>query len=637
MKRMPDTTEPLFMVESDWTPPVITDLPDWTDCAILGLDIETRDTGIQNGLGIGVRFEGSFITGVSFCLDGNISYYLPVGHQNDPDTLDSEKVFAYLIFQASRFTGEVVGANIKYDLDYLADKGVVFPLATIRDIQITAPLINELEYSYSLQAISERLGLDGKQDDLLIRAASDYGVDPKSDMWRVPSRFVGPYAEMDAVLPVQIHREQMSLIKYHNLTDILDLESSLIVPLLNMTRRGVQIDIHKLAWVDNWAKEEEQKAISQIANLTGHKIGMGECGNPSVVVPLLESLDVYTGFTNKGKVRLDRESLEPFTDIPAIPFLLRAKKFNKLSNTYVKGTIDHLTKKNRIHCTFNQMKSDNGGTITGRLSASDTNLQNQPARDPEIAPVWRSIYIPDSEYFCCCDYSQQEPRLLVHYAEITKDKWGKPLRGAKDAGDRYRNDPNTDFHSMMADVTGLPRKQAKNIFLGMCYGMGGGKLCRSLGLPTEIKDGHYGPYEAAGEEGEKMIDQFRINAPFAQAMSYRVKDRAKEAGSIRTLLGRRRNFPTNEKGESLFVHKALNALIQGSAADQTKKAMLELDRAGFALQLQVHDEVDLSIESVAQGMLVKEIMETCVSLKVPSKVDLEIGQNWGNVKEVECE
>ena len=213
------------------------------------------------------------------------------------------------------------------------------------------------------------------------------------------------------------------------------------------------------------------------------------------------------------------------------------------------------------------------------------------------------------------------------------------LRGAKDAGDAFRTG-DADFHQVVADMAGIPRKQAKNINLGLFYSMGVQKLSDSLGLTLE--------------EGKELFSQYHERVPFVKALSERAIRRAAEQGNIRTLLGRRCRFdkwePSQfgtrkimdhktayaEHGNAIkraFTHKAMNRLIQGSAADMTKKAMQLLFEEGIIPHIQVHDELDFSVESEEQAVKIKEIMEHCVEIKVPVKVDVELGPNWGEAKD----
>jgi DNA polymerase I-like protein with 3'-5' exonuclease and polymerase domains len=230
------------------------------------------------------------------------------------------------------------------------------------------------------------------------------------------------------------------------------------------------------------------------------------------------------------------------------------------------------------------------------------------------------------------------------------------LSRAEEAAAKYRDDPTTDNHSMMAELTGLPRKQAKNIYLGLCYGEGGAKLCRDLGLPTrwalasgrgrdrkmdyfedreaamaarrELQDGYV--FEAAGEEGQIVLDKFDQRAPFIRKLAKKAEEKAKTHGFILTGGGRRLHFPQRADGSYDWAHKALNRIIQGTSADQTKKALVELDRQGFYLQLQVHDEIDGSVQSPEEAEAIAEVMRTVMTAEVPFRVDTELGSSWGD-------
>jgi DNA polymerase I-like protein with 3'-5' exonuclease and polymerase domains len=288
----------------------------------------------------------------------------------------------------------------------------------------------------------------------------------------------------------------------------------------------------------------------------------------------------------------------------------------------------------RIHCVLNQLRRerDDGGlsgAAFGRLSSEHPNMQQQPARDPEMGALWRKIYIPDAGgEWACLDYSQQEPRLLTHYAALCQ------CPGAAEAARQYRDDPTTDNHSMMAKLTGLPRKQAKNIFLGLCYGMGSAKLARECGLDTEWiwSERRKSNIEVAGPEAQRVLDRFNERVPYVRALAQLCEQRAKQNGFLTTLLGRRCRFPLREDGAGFdWTYKALNRLIQGGSADQTKAAMVAVDEAGYAVQLQVHDELDLTVANREEARRVADIMSNVVTMKVPSRVDVEVGPSWGEV------
>ena len=600
----------------------------------MAVDLETYDPKIKK-LGPGVRRSGR-VVGISFAIEDGPSAYMPIGHSED--NLPADHVWAYMREQADNFDGILVGANMQYDLDYLAQSGVWFGKAKwFRDVQIAEPLIDELQDSYSLQAISERHGLPGKDERVLRDAAQAWGVNPKSEMWKLPARFVAEYAIWDAELPLKILRRQERIIEEQNLWKIYDLESRVLPVLTKMRRRGVAVDQDRLQKVEDWAVCEATKALNIVFEETGKRINWEDVWKAKALAPALESIGIELAKTKNGLPSIDRDLFDR-VDHPVAKALSRARQVNKVVTTFVKSIREHMVN-GRIHCSFNQLrttkdeeKGEEQGARYGRLSSSDPNMQQQPARHPEIGPLWRAIYVPDEDrLWAALDYSQQEPRWLVHFAEVC----GLPR--AAEAAEKYRTDPSTDNHTMMAEMCGIKRKPAKELFLGKIYGMGGGKLCRKLGLATEWKlSQRFGKMiEVAGVEGKAIIDKFDRELPFVRMISNLCEQKAGERGYILTVLGRRCRFPKNlddPRQKYDWCHKALNRLIQGSSADQTKAAMVQLDAAGFEPQLQVHDEVDASVRNFAEAEAMANIMRTCVTANVPFRVDVEVGHNWGGAK-----
>ena len=262
------------------------------------------------------------------------------------------------------------------------------------------------------------------------------------------------------------------------------------------------------------------------------------------------------------------------------------------------------------------------------------NLQQMPIRS-EFGSEVRKIFLPEEgEYWISADYSQQEPRLLTHFAILNKNEGAENVRQAFVKG--------LDFHQQTADMADIPRRLAKTIGLGVMYGMGYKKMAIDLDItPMEAK---------------AMLKEFRIKVPFMQGMLEAVMNRANQVGTIRTLLGRKCRFDLYEpnwyeplkfykamplkQAEAEYgnvkragTYKALNRLIQGSAADQTKKAMVDVyEKLGITPLLQMHDELNCSVKSDKEGEDVKDIMENCIKLEVPSKVEYKIKDNWGNAK-----
>jgi DNA polymerase I-like protein with 3'-5' exonuclease and polymerase domains len=322
--------------------------------------------------------------------------------------------------------------------------------------------------------------------------------------------------------------------------------------------------------------------------------------------------------------------------------IVKLREFDKADSTFIDSILRH-SHKGRIHTEFHQLRSDDGGTVTGRFSSSNPNLQQIPARDPDIKKLIRGLFIPEEgQMWGSFDYSSQEPRLLVHFAASMPDNMRSPV--VDTIVEEYHKG-DVDLHQMVADIAGITRKQAKVVNLGIMYGMGVGKLAAQLGV--------------SNEEAKSIIEEHRDKVPFVKQLATAASSQGEKHGQIRTILGRKCRFhlwePTTygynkpmpledarkEYGGSLrraFTYKALNKLIQGSAADQTKKAMADCFAEGLVPMLTVHDELCFSVENEEQSAKIKEIMETGLPLKIPSKVDDDIPalrglpNNWGEVE-----
>lgn len=634
---------PAFTPRSDWRPPKVSDLPSWKEAGRVAVDVETNDPDLKT-LGPGVR-RGAYIVGVSFAIEDGPAHYLPVAHEGG-DNLDRDLVFRYLRDQAAAFKGDLGGANLQYDLDFLAQAGVEDLITRPRfhrDVQVAQPLIDELADSFSLDNIAKTWSLPGKNEKLLREAADAYGIDAKAMLWRLPARFVGAYAEDDARLPLTILRRQERVLEEQGLWKVYDLESRLLPVLLKMRRRGVRIDMKRLDEVEAWALKQEMDALEKVRHLTGRTLTVEDTTKAVVLGPVLEKVGIKVPRTagRNGKPGLPsvKNDLLKAAKHPVADAILRAKKFNKLRTSFVASRREHAVN-GRIHATFNQLRGERRGAATdddlagaafGRLSSCDPNIQQEPARDKEIGPVWRSIYLPEEGCeWACEDFSQQEPRWTIHFAEVSGCK------GAKELGDRYRKNPSIDSHQMIADMAGIERDPAKIIFLALIYGMGGAKLCRSLGLPTKfIPHRRTGQMmEVAGDEGQVFIDEFNRKMPFLRELADRAMRRAANRGYVVTAGGRRCRFPLLPDGRYDWTYKALNRVIQGTSGDQMKTALVEADAAGFPLALQVHDEADLSITSRKQALDLADLMRNCMPCVVPAKVDVEVGPNWGTLTKV---
>lgn len=604
-------------------------------------------------MGPGTR-RGAEIVGVGFAIEDGPSYYLPVGHEGGGN-LDRDVVFRYLADQAKALKGDLSGAKLDYDLDMLAQAGVHFRPRRFRDCLVAEPLLDENQFSYGLDAVAGRHGLPGKSEEMLAQAAKAFGIHSKADLWRLHAKYVGCYGERDVRLPLELLRRQERRIEEQDLERVWDIECRVLPVLVAMRRRGVRIDFDHLAKVELKCMEEERASAAVFSTLVGKTVHPIDIGKASVVGPLLESsLGIRlprvgrNGTQVQVKMRLDKQGLMGVPDGPISAALMRARRFQKLRTTFVKSIRAHAVN-GRVHCSFLQMKverneDDNGGTVSGRLSSCDPNLQQQPARDPEIGPFWRGIYIPDEgKKWACLDYSGQEIRWALHFAVL------QGCDGALELAEAYKQKLDLDPYQITADKLFTAtqsstwqgrdgRNRTKAIYLGLLYGMGGAKLARSINLPTEWREVQWGDMaqaetrEVAGPEAQAVLDEYNRAAPWVKQVGRAASRQAEKVLFVRTALGRRGRFERAPSGRVISPHKALNKAVQGTSADQVKKAMVEAEDAGIELQLQVHDELDLSVESYDDAEKLAVIMRAALPCKVPHLVKPQVGANWGECK-----
>ena len=620
---MRNTQIPLFTPETEWVMPE--ELKDLRGAKEISIDLETYDPQLKE-LGSGNVVKNGHIAGIAVAVEGWSGYY-PVHHEQGGN-MDKKLVFAWLQELFNQENTTFIFHNAMYDVCWLRSNGLSIK-GKIVDTMIAASLIDENRMSYQLNSLAKFYIGMGKDEKILIEAAKEYGVDPKADMWRLPAMFVGQYAERDAEATLKLWKRLEVEIYNQELTDIFSLETRLFPCLVDMRFKGVKVDLEKAQHIKQNLIKREETLIKKIKDLTG------------IDVEIMAARSIAKAF-DKLKLPYDRteKSNEPsFTknflqnhphELPQA--IAEARELNKAHTTFIDSITKHAVN-GRIHADINQIRSDDGGTVTGRFSMSNPNLQQIPARHPELGPMIRSIFIPEDKCkWGSFDYSQQEPRILVHYAKLQN------LEGVDEIVDAYQKG-DADFHQVVADMAGIERKQAKTINLGLMYGMGKNKLMAELGLMKE--------------SAEKLIKQYHTKAPFVKKLMENVSRKANDRGKIRTLLGRACHFDLwqpvqfgvfkplpleqarkeyDEPLKRAFTYKALNKLIQGSAADMTKKSMVALYENGIIPHIQIHDEVDISIESVKKAEEIITIMESAVKLEVPNKVDYEQGDNWGEIK-----
>lgn len=613
----------LFPRTSEWVPPDV--FPNLSTAKEIAIDLETCDPNLDS-MGPGWPRRDGFIVGYALAVDG-WSGYFPVLHQGGGN-LDRRRVERF-IHSVLELPCDKVMHNAAYDYGWLRAQGYTVN-GNIYDTMLAAPLIDENRFSFSLNALGFDYLKETKSEQGLKESAADFGVHPKKELWKLPAMYVGEYAEQDAALTLKLWHHLRTLLKRDELESIFQLETELLPVLVNLTLKGVRFDRPKCEQLVDQLKKREAQLLQDLRAQTGQKVDIWAAAS---IAGAFDRLGIQYPRTANGLPSFTKSFLDTH-DHPLCKVIVEARELNKTHGTFLEPYLNHSRVDGRIHTHFNQMRNEDGGTVTGRLSAANPNLQQVPARHEIIGPMVRGLFLPEEgDLWAANDFSSQEPRLLVHYATLLG------LPGAEKMAQAYQQDPNTDFHQMVADMAGIKRKAAKTIGLGLMYGMGKAKLANSLDLPLD--------------EASELIATFHNKVPFLRGTVDAVMKRIEHpasGGAIRTLLGRKCRFPLWEPVEygvnkalpreqaimeygqrikRAGTYKGLNRLIQGSAADQTKAAMVALHKAGFNLLLQVHDEIAISVKDKSEAEQAARIMTQAVTLEVPSRVDVETGTSWG--------
>ena len=619
--------------------PSLKDL-DLKDVTTVAVDLETYDPSLKKHGSGAIRGEG-FVCGIAIATDKQTVYY-PIAHAMT-DNLDPTTTWKYLnekLFQNENIAK--VFHNAMYDVCWIRAVTGMMPKGKLLDTMIAASVLDETRMRYSLDSISKDYLKESKYKyDLQEKSLAEFGIkDPMSNMHKLSYSLVKEYAEQDVNLTLKlwnIFEKKLNEVLYIN-TDtnenktcknIFDLETKLFPCLVDMKFKGVRIDTQKAEKLGKLLEKRRDNLLKIIKARTGVDV---EIWASASIKKLLDQQRItdYKKTPKSGMPQLPKNYLKTHSN-RFLRMIAKARECDKAKGAFVEGLLSYVHK-GRIHADINQIRSDQGGTVTGRFSMSNPNLQQIPARG-FIGKKMRELFIPEQgQEWGSFDYSQQEPRILVHYAKLQN------LSGVDEIVEAY-NAGDADFHQVVADMAGIERKQAKTINLGLMYGMGKNKLMAELGL---MKD-----------SAEKLIKQYHAKAPFVKQLMDNVSRKANDRGKIRTLGGRACHFdlwqPTqfgifkplpleqarkeyDEPLKRAFTYKALNKLIQGSAADMTKKSMVALYENGIIPHIQIHDEVDISVESPEKAEEIISIMESAVDLKVPNKVDYEQGKNWGDIK-----
>ena len=623
--------KPKFGVKREWVP--VEALPVTPDgIKEIAIDLETKDPRLRTH-GPGWPTSNGEVVGIALAYEGFNSYF-PIAHEGGGN-LDKGLVKRWFTKEIAKHPADKIFHNAAYDVGWLKRMGIELE-GKLLDTMLAAPLIDENRRYYSLNSVCYDYLGEMKSEAALREAAEDFGVDPKAEMYKLPAAYVGEYAEADARLTLELWQHFKALLSQEDLWQIFNLETEVLPLCIDMTWNGVRIDLDRAEKLKQKLLRETKTILSKIKKETGVSVELWAAAS---IAKVFDHHKIPYGRTKTGLPSFTKNFLQNHPH-PVAQQIAEARETDKIGNTFL-SSIFRYASKGRIHGHINQLRSEGGGTVSGRLSMSNPNLQQIPARNPRFAEAIRGLFLPEEgEQWASLDYSQQEPRILVHYASLTGKRG---LTGSDLFVEAYRKDPKTDFHQMVSDIAKIPRKKAKTINLALMYGMGQTKLAEQLDVTTE--------------EAKRLIQQYHQQVPFVKELMDTVQRRVGGpvgSGFVRSLLGRKCRFnlwepnlfvsskalPRDqaviEYGTNIkraYTYKALNRLIQASAADQTKKCMVEIYKTGKVPLVQIHDELAISIKNMEEAKSIQAIMENCVELQVPSPTDAAFGPNWGNLKD----
>jgi DNA polymerase I-like protein with 3'-5' exonuclease and polymerase domains len=656
-KKQVQLAAPPPIPDNGWRPLPTSEWPDLRRASWIGFDVETYDPNLLTKGPGWARHEG-YIVGISLASDWG-SLYLPIRHATQSNlNLDATQVLSYVKDVLETPNVPKVGANLLYDVGWLTEENI-FVEGDLHDIQFAEALLTE-SGGTSLEYLGIKYVGEGKESSDLYNWLSSYcGGKPNSDqrgnIWRAPPSLVGPYAERDASLPMDILQQQWQELEKQDLLNVYRLECDLIYPLVQMRMAGVSVNLPYVEQLKVEFDGTAERLNNELADYCGIRVNVHSNND---LAKLFDQGGIKYPKTELGNPSFVKEFLDE-CEHPIADKIKEIRKFDILRNTFLQGYLLESNVNGKVYCQFHPLRGTDGGTRSGRFASSDPNLQNIPIRTDEGKKI-RACFVPDDGHECWekVDYSQIEYRFLAHYAVG---------RGSDVLRTRYNDDPNIDYHDNTyrevcpvmgwdvddAENAKFRRRPIKNINFGLIYGMGKPKLKRSLMLYFQGK--------ASDDEVEALFKAYHEANPYVKATMDATSREANMLGYITTILGRRSRFELwqpiygGDRGMALpyhlavrqwgngikraFLHKAINRRLQGSAADLMKVAMWKCWKAGIYNvigypRLTVHDECDHSVvdsspQSNEAYEFMRHTMATAIPLLVPVKLDSKRGANWG--------
>ena len=632
-------------------------MPDLRRVGIIAIDTETNDEGLRADRGSAWPWHGGYICGISVAWrdeSGIRGNYFPLRHPNS-ENFERENVARWLKDHIAAGVAFVT-QNGLYDWGWLrTDLGVAMPPSDqLEEIGALATLIDENRFTYSLDSLCAWRGLPGKDTALLEEAVKAAGwagrkktINVAEHIHKLPAHLVGPYAEADPIATLGLFEDLNPILDQEGTRAAYRLDMDLLPMVHEMRRRGIRVDQSAAEQARDYCLQKRDQALAELSEQLGTHVSMDEIASRKWLVRTFDAHGISYPRTEKGNPSFKAGKLGwMVAHSHWLPRLVAiANKYEHAGSTFLEGHIlGHLIG-DRIYGEINPHRSEEGGTKSFRFSYSNPPLQQMPSRDEELGPLIRRVFLPEEgELWAENDISQQEFRHIVHYAVA------QGLRKAMEVAERYRTDPDTDFHQLAATWTGLDRKSAKGVSFGRLYGMSLRTFAAMIGKPEG--------------EARAIYDRYDRELPFVKQLSARCQNTAAKQGYLVLYDGARRHWDAWEAGEIAWTkgmgacsreeaerrvrdpnhpwyrrwirraetYKAMNALIQGSAARHTKLWMRACWREGIVPLLQMHDALECSVASPELAERVAQLGREAVTLEVPVQVDLKFGRSWGDAK-----
>lgn len=549
-------------------------------------------------------------------------------------------------------TGLVIGHNLKYDLHMLVQGGVPQDIVTAvraHCTMITEIVLNENQDSYGLDELGKcHLGIGKDSGALYAYLQSLFGGKADKSQMKNMGKFaplfhadpdrhaphVVPYLFGDLDRTAGLFRTRLPQISLDGLDSVYGLEMETLVSLVEVERTGVPCSVKDMNKAITVFADLLRAKESELARLAGGPVNVNSMPQ---LIRAFERLKIPVPMVG-GKITFKKQVLEDI-DHPFAGAVREVRSIRKLQESFGEGFLHYVHEDGRVHTSLNQLRGDEYGTITGRLSSSEPNMQQIPNKsNPALSKHLRSAFRAPAGYdWISADWAQFEFRVFAHYTD------DEGLIGI------YRANPKTDYHQALTDIINnpnLPRDKVKRINLGLVFGMGDGKLAAECKLPytTETKKigGKEKTFLMAGEEAKTLFSDYHSRFPGAKRVLTTASNLARMRGYVKTISGRRIRFPQRE-----FAYKAGGLVFQGTSADIMKMKLNELvtmarkwRRKGVDVQviLPVHDEFNLLAPKKHSARVadeVRTILQTVPQLRVPILSEVGVGPNWSAAGEAQ--